>query len=447
MFRFSLQATRTIAIGALVVVVGSSTVFAAFTAPGVVKDINFNISGQADVLAGDPNAFGPNFSPGSNVFADGSPYFADDQGSYLSNDVLVVTQSGLGANNGAGISISVSNGENGDGLGSDPNAHTSAYGYWAVEPVTTNGSDPSNTFNGGAPDPVFAAIGNSSGRLEDGNVIRFSVWVRQDAFSPQTVQSNVPPIIKLEFWRDALSGNADFDPGQTNPDDGSRIFDTDQNRSALIDPDDVARQLQIDPNTACGGCTEPAVSQNWQQMVHTYQVDSKATIKSGNIAWDIDPFGGNTAFFDGQDPNVVEDVTFVEEIRATMFVGDFSGNPGNNLGDGALWWDNALIEVFKDPNAEAASDVLVSNPSPALDELAGDFNSDGSVDGLDFLVWQLGETPEGGSPAELAVWEANYGNVVTLSAAAAAVPEPSTALLVLIGILCLRPPPRRHSRS
>ena len=435
MFRFFLQSTRTVAIGALVLVFGASTVLAAFTAPGVVGDINANIIGQADVLAVDPNATGPNFSgASSNVFLDSGTgaYSFDDNGAYLGNDILVMTQSGLSNNSGAGFSISISNGENGDGLGSDPNAHSSAYGYWAREPIMINGSDPSNTV---AADPVFTDIGNSSGRLEDGNVIRFSVWVRQDAFSPQTVESNVPPIVKLEFWRDALSGNADFDPGQTNPDDGSRIFDTDQNDSALIDPADKKRTLDID---GIAGQTEPQVGQAWQQIVHTYEVDSKGTIKPGNVAWDVDPFGGNTSFVDGQDSAIVEDVTFVEEIRGVMFVGDFTGNPGDDLGDGSLWWDNALIEVFKDTTAEAAVGVLVSNPSPALEELAGDFDSDGDVDGFDFLVWQRGETAEGGSPAELADWETNYGTVLPLSGVLSSVPEPSTALLVLIGVLCLK---------
>ncbi len=441
MFRFFLHASRTIATGAVVLVFGVSTLSAAFTAPGVVKDINVNPSGQADILASDPNAQGANFSPGSFAFASpvgGVPYGIDDNGKFLNNDLLVVTQSGTSNFTGGGFTISVSNGENGDGLGSDPNAHTSAYGYWAVEPTTTNGSDPSNTFNSGAPDPVFAAIGNSSGRLEDGNVIRFSVWVRNDPFAPMTVEPQVAPILKLEFWRDALSGNADFDPGQTNPDDGSRIFDTDQNDSAIGAAIDKKRILDIngDGITAIGTATDPApLTTAWQQIVHTYRVDSLGTLP-GNVAWDIDPFGGNTAFFDGQDPNIVEDVTFVEEIRGVMFVGDFTGGP---LGSpGSLWWDNALIEIFKDTTAEAASSVLVSNPSPALDELPGDFDSDGDVDGDDFLIWQRGGSPFPLSASDLADWEANYGTVAPLSAVSTAVPEPSSALLVLIGVLCLR---------
>jgi hypothetical protein len=63
-----------------------------------------------------------------------------------------------------------------------------------------------------------------------------------------------------------------------------------------------------------------------------------------------------------------------------------------------------------------------------------DFNSDGFVNGLDFLKWQRGETPGDGSQAELALWEAQYGTAVTLSAVSSAVPEPRTLLLMLAGL-------------
>ena len=59
--------------------------------------------------------------------------------------------------------------------------------------------------------------------------------------------------------------------------------------------------------------------------------------------------------------------------------------------------------------------------------LDGDFDNDGDVDGHDFLAWQ--RNPNVGA---LADWQANYGMSQTpLTAAASAVPEPSTLLLVL----------------
>jgi len=77
------------------------------------------------------------------------------------------------------------------------------------------------------------------------------------------------------------------------------------------------------------------------------------------------------------------------------------------------------------------------------DAIPGDFNkgnitnADLKVDGGDFMSWQRGETREGGSQAELAIWEANYGSVVTFTAAIAAVPEPTTVGLACAAMLAL----------
>lgn len=64
---------------------------------------------------------------------------------------------------------------------------------------------------------------------------------------------------------------------------------------------------------------------------------------------------------------------------------------------------------------------------------SADFDGNGVVDGRDFLMWQRGETLGGGSPAELTLWQAQYGTT-TLSATVAAVPEPAGFLLLLLGL-------------
>jgi hypothetical protein len=65
--------------------------------------------------------------------------------------------------------------------------------------------------------------------------------------------------------------------------------------------------------------------------------------------------------------------------------------------------------------------------------LPGDFDIDGDVDGFDFLQWQRGESPDPLSQSDLADWEANYGMVAPLSAASAAVPEPTSLVLLSMG--------------
>ena len=62
---------------------------------------------------------------------------------------------------------------------------------------------------------------------------------------------------------------------------------------------------------------------------------------------------------------------------------------------------------------------------------SADFDSDGDIDGADFLKWQRGETPGLGSTEELASWKQQYGGTAA-TATAAAVPEPSTTALVLM---------------
>jgi T5SS/PEP-CTERM-associated repeat protein len=65
--------------------------------------------------------------------------------------------------------------------------------------------------------------------------------------------------------------------------------------------------------------------------------------------------------------------------------------------------------------------------------VSGDFDFDGDVDGADLLVWQRGGSPTPNSPGDLAAWKSNFGFGAS-AAAAATVPEPGAALLVLGGL-------------
>jgi len=66
--------------------------------------------------------------------------------------------------------------------------------------------------------------------------------------------------------------------------------------------------------------------------------------------------------------------------------------------------------------------------------LAGDFDGDGQVDGVDFLTWQRNP-----SIGPLAAWEAEFGG----SAMLASVPEPSSIFLIITAIVAVR---WRHHR-
>lgn len=75
---------------------------------------------------------------------------------------------------------------------------------------------------------------------------------------------------------------------------------------------------------------------------------------------------------------------------------------------------------------------------------SADFDNSGIVDGLDFLKWQIGMTPNPTSPTDLALWEAQYGGPPPLAANTVAVPEPTGAMLVGVVVVSLL---NRRSRN
>ena len=159
----------------------------------VVTDINLG-----------PQAIGV---PAASEF--GGIYTLNDTATLNGNSVLSINQNGnLACCHGAIIEFNVSNGENGVN--------------------STDGGANVDIPNAAPANPVFAAIGNASGRLEAGNVIRFSAWFRSDPANPITLDPAVQPILKIEYFKEALSGFADTDGAAAAPDRGDRVFDQDQ---------------------------------------------------------------------------------------------------------------------------------------------------------------------------------------------------------------------------
>ena len=66
-----------------------------------------------------------------------------------------------------------------------------------------------------------------------------------------------------------------------------------------------------------------------------------------------------------------------------------------------------------------------------LSTLVGDYNGNGVVDAADYVVWRKTD----GTPAGYNAWRTHFGQTAATSAAQAAVPEPDTAGLVLVGLL------------
>ena len=120
------------------------------------------------------------------------------------------------------------------------------------------------------------------------------------------------------------------------------------------------------------------------------------------------------------DPNVAGIPINAGQSYDLGVIGDVSGN----LEDLA---DNLSFTFLLAGESESTRTGFIRYSSAG-----GDFNGDGIVDGLDFLAWQRGESPDPFSATDLQNWEASYGSGSSISAATTAVPEPSSSVLALI---------------
>lgn len=117
--------------------------------------------------------------------------------------------------------------------------------------------------------------------------------------------------------------------------------------------------------------------------------------------------------------------------QSVVLDGDFGGYLSFSSNSGGALYDNLKITAFED----------------RMLGLAGDFNGDGTVDAADYTVWRanLGAADEsslngngsgsgGVDEADFNLWRTQYGQASGLAAASATVPEPSTVLLIVMGL-------------
>jgi enediyne biosynthesis protein E4 len=124
-----------------------------------------------------------------------------------------------------------------------------------------------------------------------------------------------------------------------------------------------------------------------------------------------------------------------------------------NAGSNFLSHNELTAHFGLGPNAGNVDAITVVWPSGAVQELAnvspnqvltlienaellpGDYNSDGSVDAADYVVWRK---TDGGNLAGYALWRANFANSLSGAGgrlASASVPESSTAVFLSLGVL------------
>lgn len=123
----------------------------------------------------------------------------------------------------------------------------------------------------------------------------------------------------------------------------------------------------------------------------------------------------------------------------TVFIaGGGSATVHNTLGNGI--YDEFRIYTSALTDAEI---LYLSQNAPAVTALQGDYNLDGKVNGADYVVWRNGGSPDS-SQAGYTLWRQNYGTGAGAGAEnAAAVPEPMSIGLVLVGLTALSLQARR----
>ncbi len=185
-----------------------------------------------------------------------------------------------------------------------------------------------------------------------------------------------------------------------------------------------------------------------------------------NAIYEID-FAGATDVSVGTLADGLDGETFTPVGKELLWSGPAGGVNGQNFEGLALLGPrlsngNWIMLGTVDNGDPFSSNTIVSlelsptTPIP-LDDPTADFDEDGDVDGADFLAWQRGfgvtslaalEHGDGNhdgsvSAADLALWQGAFGAAAT-SAAASAVPEPGT--LMMLGVATMLVGVRRGRR-
>jgi PEP-CTERM motif len=331
---------------------------------------------------------------------------------------------------GSSFVLAVSNGENGIDGGPDP-------GNVDIDRMVPVGA---------AIDIANGGDGTQGHKIQNGNAFRFSVWMQQDPANPVTYEPSVEPTLKFEIWKESQSTNGDYVGQELWSTFGDRLWDTDinasldffkmhnQSQASHIDIDGNGTYVGPDASTPdADGSIPPASGVQWQRFETTLIIDD-----------DPDGTGQGWVIF-----NQRYKVDAIEEIRATFFVGDYFGAPP--AGGGSFFVDNALLEVF--PNQEMMDMTPNPNPMP-IAATVGDYNDDGKVDAADYTVWRdnLGKSAAALAnrdpnvtglvkAGDYTAWKTHYGQggggggASIIGYAPAAVPEPGTLVLALLGMI------------
>ncbi|MEX2310759.1 MAG: PEP-CTERM sorting domain-containing protein [Pirellulales bacterium] len=165
----------------------------------------------------------------------------------------------------------------------------------------------------------------------------------------------------------------------------------------------------------------------------------------GTIAFFAGLWDGRNGIFTGTDP-ISDKVVAHGDILFGQFVTGLGRPHLNERGDIAFWFE---VRDPREPDGYSYGIALAMKESP----LQGDYNNDGAVDAADYVVWRKSvgaatlnnRDPNGIGPvgeADYNFWRAHFGDTIgtgagAASSANAAVPEPASWLMLILGILAI----------
>ena len=308
----------------------------------------------------------------------------------------------------------------------DPNA-----GFNPALYVETIGSN--NPFQAVFDDPNDAALGDGVGSTLS---VSFDVSFQDGAFFPSSGQ--------LRFGLYADTDNELGSPGEVGSgQDPNTIWggtdgDFDKLNPGALGDNGVYARVQIG--------SDPLLDGSDTSLYEQLTVDDIIGGTGSNELAQADP---NDNFGIMSDPNAVYSVELELTRTAPSLSGDTIELTLNLLEDDVLI--GTLSGIQDDPNAtfdlttEEIFDYFVIKTTTDADFVLdnfqvevidavgtpGDFNGDGLVDGLDFLMWQRGETSPPLDAGDLALWQANYGTT-SVTSNGSVVPEPSSLVLLVL---------------
>lgn len=293
---------------------------------------------------------------------------------------------------------------------------------WDIDLTTGAYTNPRETFRSDCPSCSPFQFGGALELDSEGNLYGMN---RNSLYLINADDGEVQPIGTL--------GTQEYFPGGLAWDDStSTMFGS---HIAIPNTNDVVRHLtEVNLNT--GQATSVVGN-----LFHTPHMAGLSFDNSGNLfsLW-LYYLGTNKALLrlDKTNGQVLQSISLSgESIDGTLAGMDFDPDtntmyiakrPSNFSSPASLYTVNldtgflSLVGTYDEP-IRATSLVI-------FPDLNGDFNSDGLVNGADFLKWQRGESPNPLSASDLADWQANYGISASLVSSVNYVPEPSTVLLV-----------------